>query len=580
MHRSGFALFRALANAALVALLGSGCGPAEPPLELPPAPSAEHLPASFAQARVAAEDALRDAPTEAARWPELARLYHANRFHSAAGALYAQVPLRAESSLAAEVAYLQADLAALQGDLEAAAGRLETVLELSPDYLPAYLAAGDIAAKRGLPDRATAFYEAALARDPDNPFAATALAREHMRRREWDPARQLLEEVLAREPGFFTADALYRQLRATLGEPLGSSPDAPDAAQGWYAAPEDPWKDALLARSFDPQQLSLAAEDAFRRGEDDRGEAHLARIERIAPESPLPWTLRATRHIENKAWAAAAQAHREALARGGDAAILYPDLVKTLVEMERYDEAEAAAREGLERAPLTPMLHVALSGLHLRREEIPAAVAELRRALEIDSDHLFAHRLLGRLLWDTGRREEAVAHFEQVREAAEDDLLVRASLAVYHLERGAPEAALPILAEARALQPADAELRRQTGIAYLLLAEEAIARQESTDALELLDRAATFAPGLPEIDSQRFAFLLAAGRPAEALAAIDRLLAQAPQNGRLLAARGFALQALGRSDEARQAFTRALGRLDASAEAALRARVEQLLAAP
>ena len=77
-------------------------------------------------------------------------------------------------------------------------------------------------------------------------------------------------------------------------------------------------------------------------------------------------------------------------------------------------------------------------------------------------------------------------------------------------------------------------------------------------ALEVLREARAAAPEDPAVPSEAGRVLLAAGRPAEALAEFGRALALAPRDPRCFNNRGAALRALGQTDAARQDFERAL----------------------
>lgn len=78
------------------------------------------------------------------------------------------------------------------------------------------------------------------------------------------------------------------------------------------------------------------------------------------------------------------------------------------------------------------------------------------------------------------------------------------------------------------------------------------------DALELLDRAKALAPDDPRVASEKGKRLLAAGRPAEALAEFGLALALEPRSALAYNNRGAALLALGQREAARADFERAI----------------------
>ena len=82
--------------------------------------------------------------------------------------------------------------------------------------------------------------------------------------------------------------------------------------------------------------------------------------------------------------------------------------------------------------------------------------------------------------------------------------------------------------------------------------------REWAEALADYDRAAALAPGRKEIDLSRAALELDRGRAPDALAAVDRFLAQSPEHSEAHRLRGRALVALDRRSEAAAAFARAI----------------------
>jgi tetratricopeptide (TPR) repeat protein len=86
-----------------------------------------------------------------------------------------------------------------------------------------------------------------------------------------------------------------------------------------------------------------------------------------------------------------------------------------------------------------------------------------------------------------------------------------------------------------------------------------LARQiPAPEALNLLADARRLAPDDPEVATETGKVLLAANRPAEALAQFGRALALNPRDARNYNNRGVALQALGQTEAARQDFVRAV----------------------
>ncbi len=88
----------------------------------------------------------------------------------------------------------------------------------------------------------------------------------------------------------------------------------------------------------------------------------------------------------------------------------HADLGELLLEMKRFDEAEAELRNALESDPSDIRARVALGGVYLERDmgdDKRAAVRELCHAWSLDPYHEEAARGYAVALWHSGRPEEA-----------------------------------------------------------------------------------------------------------------------------------------------------------------------------
>jgi len=89
-------------------------------------------------------------------------------------------------------------------------------------------------------------------------------------------------------------------------------------------------------------------------------------------------------------------------------------LVRVLRELGSYEEATKIATEAAARSPESAELHYAVGQLRLREMDLAGAESSLRLAIQLDPNHLEAHRDLAVVLLRTDReveaqREEAVA---------------------------------------------------------------------------------------------------------------------------------------------------------------------------
>ena len=104
----------------------------------------------------------------------------------------------------------------------------------------------------------------------------------------------------------------------------------------------------------------------------------------------------------------------------------------------RDEEGEKILRAGLERRPNEASLHHALGLLMVRRKNVPAAVAELKRAAELAPGYPHFAYVYAVALHGTGKSKEALAAVDSALSRAPGDrelLELRAQLAGSAAER-------------------------------------------------------------------------------------------------------------------------------------------------
>ncbi len=117
-------------------------------------------------------------------------------------------------------------------------------------------------------------------------------------------------------------------------------------------------------------------------------------------------------------------------------------------------EAERVAREGLQRHPAYHSAKVLLGRVLLDLDRLEEAAAEFRSVLEAEPRNLLAGRLLAGIQRSQGRWAEALETFRRLQIFYPDDPEVRAQ--VYQLERGPEEPAGATASVAAATVPPDA----------------------------------------------------------------------------------------------------------------------------
>jgi eukaryotic-like serine/threonine-protein kinase len=84
-----------------------------------------------------------------------------------------------------------------------------------------------------------------------------------------------------------------------------------------------------------------------------------------------------------------------------------------LVPQQRFEEAIARVKIAQRLDPLTPFVNTIVGMCHYFRRAFSAAVEELRRVIDLDPEFPTAHLFLGRALWDSGRRTDAIQAFQK-----------------------------------------------------------------------------------------------------------------------------------------------------------------------
>lgn len=146
----------------------------------------------------------------------------------------------------------------------------------------------------------------------------------------------------------------------------------------------------------------------------------------------------------------------------------------------RFDEAIAEMKLALERAPLSPQIHIGLGTVFHLARDYHQTIKQADRALDLSADAYGAHVLLGMAYVQQRRLKEAVGEFEEAVSRS-DSPLTQGYLGYAYGVSGKPRRALKILAE----------LERRSESAYVspyALALVHAGLHHSEQALRLLER--------------------------------------------------------------------------------------------
>jgi tetratricopeptide (TPR) repeat protein len=188
--------------------------------------------------------------------------------------------------------------------------------------------------------------------------------------------------------------------------------------------------------------------------------------------------------------------------------------------------------------------------IDLRRPDL--ALSDLKKILEIRPDDASAHSQMGSAYASLGNHDKAVSHLEAVAIHDPDDASGLTFLARMEYIDGRPEKAVTLSARADAIDPANATIHYQWGLALLKLQRWGEAGAHFTSALAVQPRHAGASRGLSEA-------LRAQGQAAEAVRHARRAVRWTEwQNAEMLLTLARAYSAAKRPDDARRTLEDAL----------------------
>ena len=154
-----------------------------------------------------------------------------------------------------------------------------------------------------------------------------------------------------------------------------------------------------------------------------------------------------------------------------------------LIALGRFEEAIAEVKRAIELDPLSPIINADLGqNLYVARR-YDEAIAQLRKTLEIDPTFYYAHYNLGMALQRKGELPAAIAEYTKAQQLS-DDLFVQVLLAAAKAQSGDKDAAIQMLAELEELSQHRYVPEYPRTLLYLSLGnrDEAIRRLEQAIA--------------------------------------------------------------------------------------------------
>ena len=247
------------------------------------------------------------------------------------------------------------------------------------------------------------------------------------------------------------------------------------------------------------QSGRLSADVGIRRAEEAASKA-------LALDASLPEAHTARARVESMRWewGAAEAEFRLALSLDPGNAVAHQAYAATvLLPSGRFDEAIAELRRALDLDPLSLSINANLGAAYHYARRFDEAILQHRRTLELDPGYVPGHYDLGMSHEQTGQYDQAVAEFERALQQPSIEPVVLASLAHAHAAAGRTADA------SRALQRLT-EIGRQREVSPYLLAIVDIGFGRRADAVAHLEEACSarfpFMPWVnvdPRFDSLR-----------------------------------------------------------------------------
>jgi len=401
---------------------------------IPKTPDVSGFPSAFAMAlEDATEKAVSFNMSHAAEGVEnLGRLYHANGFYDDAASCW-EALLKTEPSQA-KWSYYLADGMRLQGNESEMGTLLERVVQLAPEYAPAWLKLGTHQFAAGKWDAAQASFLRRMELIPDDAYAAVGLARISIQKGDSEEARKWLQKAISGTPDLSTAHILLARVLAASGDIFGADhQNWLGTEAGRFREAPDPWIDDLANDCYDVNQLLTWGSIDYQTLFGDHGKSLFERAMRLEPENAESYEALGRIYLDAGDAKKAVEILTQGVEKPNVPATLYVRLSEAYRQLKRPIEALNAAKDGLSEKPGDPDLLVAL----------------------------------GTVLDDIGQYDDAVEAFETVMADAERAAEANLRVALVMEHAGKKEQAYDYLRKALELRPKYPQALAELGVLEL-----------------------------------------------------------------------------------------------------------------
>jgi tetratricopeptide (TPR) repeat protein len=161
-----------------------------------------------------------------------------------------------------------------------------------------------------------------------------------------------------------------------------------------------------------------------------------------------------------------------------------------LTQSGQLDQAEAAYKEILVKAPSIPEVHYNLGYLYTQKKDWAAAEAAFQKALELKPDYSEATVALAKVYQDSGQTDKAAELMNKSAEGSSDPKVLF-NAAIFHLNAGQTQEAMDDFLKAEAADPTNAEVQYHLGT--IMVGQNKIA-----DAVARLEKYLSMNPQNPQ----------------------------------------------------------------------------------
>jgi tetratricopeptide (TPR) repeat protein len=161
-----------------------------------------------------------------------------------------------------------------------------------------------------------------------------------------------------------------------------------------------------------------------------------------------------------------------------------------LTQAGQLDEAAAAYKEILVKAPSIPEVHYNLGYLYSQKKDWAAAEVAFQKALELKPDYSEATVALAKVYQDSGQTEKAAELMNKSTEGSSDPKVLF-NAAIFHLNAGQMQEAMDDFLKVEAADPQNAEVQYHIGT--IMVGQNKIA-----EAVERLEKYLSMNPQNPQ----------------------------------------------------------------------------------